>query len=396
MTDINIELTRTQMQFVNCADRFSAFIGGVGSGKTFAGCVKDIVHASIPGSLGIVIAPTYPMLKDATLRTFQGIAGDAIQSFNKSDMTMTIKGGGEILFRSADNPDRLRGPNLHWAHMDEGAMCPSGTFDIVIGRLRADGKAGKLWLTTTPNGRNWLYRRREEMRLFKASTTENPYLSREFVESLERSYTGEFAKQELYGEFITLEGLVYDGFREDIHIIDRDPSEMRYWALTCDEGYTNPAVILLIGVDSDSRLHVYREFYQRGVLQDRVVEKAIDFRTSYRLSVVTVDASAAGLIAEMLDRGLPAEPAKGRVLDGISAVQSMLVVQGDGHPRLTVDPSCANTINEFESYVWKDGKDEPVKDNDHALDAIRYFINWLYEEKEIVRIGYEPVQIGNY
>jgi phage terminase large subunit len=60
------------------------------------------------------------------------------------------------------------------------------------------------------------------------------------------------------------------------------------------------------------------------------------------------------------------------VLDGITKVQDYLKIQGDGKPRLTVDPSCVNTINEFESYVWKENKDEPVKDNDHAMDALRY------------------------
>jgi phage terminase large subunit len=50
-------------------------------------------------------------------------------------------------------------------------------------------------------------------------------------------------------------------------------------------------------------------------------------------------------------------------------------VQGDNRPRLTVDPSCVETINEFESYVWKPEKDEPVKENDHAMDALRYGIN---------------------
>ncbi len=71
---------------------------------------------------------------------------------------------------------------------------------------------------------------------------------------------------------------------------------------------------------------------------------------------------------------LPADGYKGRVLDGITAVQGYLAIQGDGRPRLTVDPSCVDTINEFESYVWKPEKDEPVKENDHAMDALRYAI----------------------
>jgi hypothetical protein len=67
-----------------------------------------------------------------------------------------------------------------------------------------------------------------------------------------------------------------------------------------------------------------------------------------------------------------ATPHKGRVLDGIGRVQNLLAVAGDGKPRLAIDPSCVQTIAEMESYCWKEGKDEPEKQNDHAMDTIRY------------------------
>lgn len=368
---MKLELSKTQMRFVTCPDRFTAFIGGIGSGKTYAGCVKALTHAK-PGTLGLVVAPTYPMLKDATVRTFQEIAGDAVISFNKSELIMTILGGGEVLFRSADNPDRLRGPNLNWAHIDEGAICPPGTWEIIIGRLRADGQAGECWITTTPNGRNWLYQRRTEMTVFKSRTKDNPYLSEEFITSLEKSYTGEFARQELDGEFVSLEGLVYR-FME-ANVTTRQDTEMTRWFFAIDEGYTNPAVILLVGADGDNRLHVAREWYERGKLQEAVCTQAAMWNNIYSVDMAAVDAAAAGLIADLRNHNIPAVPHKGRVLDGIAAVQNMLAVQGDGKPRLTIDPGCVNTINEFESYIWREGKDEPVKDNDHALDALRYLV----------------------
>jgi PBSX family phage terminase large subunit len=367
-----IELSPVQYDFLTCESRFSAFIGGIGSGKTFSGCVKDLA-SSKPGTLGLVVAPTYPMLRDATLRTFMDIAGDALQSFNKSDMVAKIRGGGEILFRSADNPDRLRGPNIDWAHMDEGAMCPPGTWEVVIGRLRAHGLAGSCWVTGTPNGRNWLYNRREQFTMFHARTKDNPYLAAEFIRSLEESYSGEFARQELDGEFISLEGLVYPMFKAAIHVQARQATEFQQWALAMDEGYTNPAVILLVGIDGDGRWHICREYYERGKLQKDVVATALLWgRTERTATTIAVDAAAAGLIADLRDAGLNAKAAKGRVLDGIGKVQARLKVQGDGKPRLTVDPSCVNVINEFESYVWKPEKDEPVKEHDHSLDALRY------------------------
>jgi PBSX family phage terminase large subunit len=368
-----ITLSKTQDDFVLDQTRFTAFIGGIGSGKSFAGAVKALLNAKA-GTIGLVLAPTYPMLRDATLRTFRDIAGEAIVDFSKSDMIARMVTGGEILFRSADNPERLRGPNLHWAWIDEGALCPPDTWDIVIGRLRADGLAGPCWITSTPKGRNWLYHRRDMMKIYKAKTAENRHLSPDFIQSLRDSYSGDFARQELEGEFISLEGRVYNMFGE-ANIQQRDLKDFQQFGLAMDEGYTNPAVILLIGEDSDRRLHICREYYERGKLQSDVVATAKQWYNEFSARLCAVDASAAGLIADLRNSGVAASPAKGRVLDGIQAVQNRLQIAGDGRPRLTVSPDCTATISEFESYVWKPLKDEPVKENDHAMDAIRYYLD---------------------
>jgi PBSX family phage terminase large subunit len=367
-----ITLYPTQDDFFLCQDRFTAFIGGIGSGKSYVGALKGI-HNSRPGTYGLVVSPTYPMLRDATLISYLELLGpENVIQFNKSEMTLIVPGGGVILFRSADNPDRLRGPNIDWAHIDEGSLCPRGTWDIVIGRLRGHGGAGPCWVTTTPKGRNWLYERQGEMTIFRASTKDNPYLSPEFVQSLERSYTGNFARQELYGEFVAFEGLVYPMFSRDTHVCRRMPEDFIYHILANDEGYTNPSVILDVGVDGDGRLHVFQEWYRRGQLQDTVVSQNRAWYDEIMPRSDVVDASAAGLIAALQAAGIPASAHKGRVQDGIANIQNLLAIAGDGNPRLTVDPSCVNTISEFESYCWKEGRDEVVKQNDHAMDALRY------------------------
>jgi phage terminase large subunit-like protein len=372
---IRLKLYPRQHDFYICPDRFAAFVGGIGSGKTFVGSLWGIQQASIPGTLGLVIAPTYPMLRDVAWRAFIEIGGEAIAEKKRGEMILTVRGGGEILFRSADNPDRLRGPNVHWALLDEAALCPRETWDVTIGRLRADGTAGPCRIVTTPKGRNWLYERQSEMTIFKAATKENPYLSPEFVSSLERSYTGNFARQELYGEFVAFEGLVYPMFSRDVHVVERPASEFKSRWFGNDEGYTNPSVILDVGVDNDGRLHVFREWYRRGQLQDTVVAVNLAWYNETHPEGIVVDSSAAGLIAAMCAVGLPALWHKGRVQDGISKVQNLLAIAGDGKPRLTIDPSCVQTIAEAESYCWKEGRDEPEKQNDHAWDTIRYIVD---------------------
>jgi phage terminase large subunit len=133
--------------------------------------------------------------------------------------------------------------------------------------------------------------------------------------------------------------------------------------------------MLLVGKDGDGRLHILKEYYERGKLQSEVVQAASKWVNEYQVNIAAVDAAAAGLIADMRNNGIPARAAKGRVLDGIHSVQDLLKIQDDGKPRLTVDPSCVNTINEFESYAWRPEKDEPLKENDHAMDAIRYYVD---------------------
>ena len=388
--EIDVELYRTQYDFVACTDRFTAFIAGIGSGKTFGGAVKGITLAQ-PGTLGLVTAPTYPMLRDATLRAYQDLLGDHL-SVNKAEMLGTLSNGAEILFRSADNPDRLRGPNIWWAHIDEGALCPPGAWDVVIGRLRAGGKAGPCFVTSTPKGRNWLYERASQMRVFRAHTRDNPYLAGEFVESLEDAYTGKFAAQELAGEFVGFEGLVYEEFSRERHV-GAHAGPWKRVIVGADEGYTNPAVLLAIGEDGDGRLHVLEEFYQRRVLQGDVVAACIEIGKRNPAEAVIVDPSAAGLIAELRAVGLPARAADNAVTDGIQAVKARLAVAGDGRPRLTFASGCANTIAEMESYVWKERagavRDEPEKVNDHAMDALRYAVMYAGKPQRRVAHSYQ-------
>ncbi len=204
------------------------------------------------------------------------------------------------------------------------------------------------------------------------------------------SLTGVRRKRLFEGLWTTPEGVVFDEFNRDVHVQTRKPSEFQYWFLALDEGYVHPAVILLVGVDADLRLHVAREFYRRGVLNSAVAKRAVQWATQARTRLVVVDQAAAGLIAEIqsLDDALEVVGSKGRVQDGIGLVQELLKVQGDGRPRLTIDPSCVNTINDFESYVHKPGSEAVVKANDDTCDALRYGVFYLFgsevEEQSLV------------
>ena len=165
-----------------------------------------------------MIAPTFRMLRDATWRTALEVwqaAGLAEQVLRGDELRVVFVNGAEALFRSAEDPERLRGPNASWAWIDEGALCSPDTWTVAIGRLRQHGTAGACWVTTTPkprnvggSGENWTRRvfvtdRTDETALYRVKTAENPFLPAAYVTSLRSQYTARLSRQELDAEYVT-------------------------------------------------------------------------------------------------------------------------------------------------------------------------------------------------
>jgi len=148
-----------------------------------------------------------------------------------------------------------------------------------------------------------------------------------------------------------------------------------------DWGFANPGVICVIGVDSDGRAQVVSEQYQRQRRVEEWVNVAKQARQAWGIRSFYCDPSEPDYIRQFRDAGLPAEQADNSVNAGIQAVKNRLVLQADGAPRLTVTADAVWTIAEFESYQWAENRygmrDQPVKANDHALDALRYGVMGL-------------------
>ena len=184
-------------------------VGGRGSGKTRAGAYKVFDYICLyPGSLGIITAPTYKVLADATWRTcLEQWPKQLVEDINLTDRRIRIA-GSEVLFRSTEDPDHLRGPNLAFFWMDEGAESCGDAFLILQGCLRQEGRPHCGWVTSTPKGHNWLYQyfatEKKDYRLIMCSSRENPFLPPEYVKSLEESYREDWALQEIEGQFVVV------------------------------------------------------------------------------------------------------------------------------------------------------------------------------------------------
>lgn len=210
-TTKTIQVYAKQRQFLESKALLRAFVGGIGSGKSYIGAL-DMLKRSKRGRLYLVTAPTYPMLSDATFRSLTGL-GQGLGAIAPGDAKMSpppsvkLRNGAEVLFRSTDNPEMLRGPNLSGVWMDEASLSKQEAFDILLGRLREGGEQGWLTATFTPKGKiHWTYKLfgtgQPDTELIHATSDENPFLPPSFVDNVRKRYTAQQIKQELGGLFI--------------------------------------------------------------------------------------------------------------------------------------------------------------------------------------------------
>lgn len=209
-----VRLHRVQHQFCHSPALYRAFVGGRGSGKSFAACY-DLIRRAKRGRTYLLAAPTYPMLFDSEFRTFTNLARELgvlgeVKASAPAHCRLTT--GAEILFRSADDPERLRGPNLSGAVLMEASLMAREVYDIAIACLRQNGESGFLTAAMTPRGPNhWSYEvfatGRPDTALFRAPTRSNPFLPPGFEDTIRRQYGDtQFARQELDGDFVQVEG----------------------------------------------------------------------------------------------------------------------------------------------------------------------------------------------
>lgn len=379
-TALHVRLYPTQDDFVSDTSRYTAFIGGRNSGKTYSGSVKALLRAT-QGGLGLIAAPNFPMLEHGAKRQFLERLDETGVRYDKNDQKGILRipdWNTEVLFVTLESESRVRGPNADWAWPDEFEyVTDRGIWKALKGAVRA-GDNPQLFGTSTPKGRRiawdeWVVGKTKHHALYKATTFDNPFIDAEdYVTGL--GYDGVFYEQEITADFVSFEGLVYPAFSRDTHVQSVD-TEGWSTVIGVDLGTRNPTAILTCRYAGE-RFHVESEHYQRGMSSDEITDAAVAAWERTKAEYMLVDPSAAGLILSLQARGVRVRKATNDVMVGISTVTSVL-------PHMTVDPSCVNTIAEFESYQYPSGsaageRDSPIKANDHCQDVIRYLCLELF------------------
>lgn len=399
-----------QHEFLSSDAHFAAFVAGIGSGKTTTGTHRGVRAAfgqigseSIPApNTGMVCAPTYDMINLIVVPSYYQVLGGTVEEggliadYNKSEKVMTLINGSKIVFRSTDNPERLRGPNLSWIHLDEAALMSEDVWKIVFGRIRADGKFGYIWLTSTPAGRNWIYQKwvqdkRDSYHLVKMHTFENIFLHPDFIQELALEYDGDYAKQELGGAFVGFKGLIYPEFNPDRHLFhgEIDTSRYAYFVAGVDWGFASPGVILVGGVDADGRIDIVHEDYTKRREIDDWASVAYQLHEAYNIQTFYCDPSKPDYIAKFVEAGCNAIGADNTVESGIQDVRRMITRRdAEKKPYLRLHNVTPWTQTEFTQYQWltrnvqgvgEVNLDVPRKAKDHTMDSLRYLVRGVVE-----------------
>ena len=279
----------------------------------------------------------------------------------------------------------VQGITLAGALMDEVALMPRSFVEQVCARCSVAGS--KMWFNCNPHSpEHWFYK--EWIMKCKAKNAlhihftmaDNLSLAPEIRQRYERLYAGVFYRRYILGEWCAAEGLVYDF--TDGSITDERPAGFEYY-ISVDYGTLNPFSAGLWSVAGDKAVRI-KEFYydgrnkKRQLTDEEYCNEVIALAEGYAISKVIVDPSAASFITALKRRGMRVQQANNSVLDGI---RRTAVYLRDGN--IKIHRSCIDAIREFGLYRWdeKSGVDRVIKENDHAMDDIRYFCNTIMLRK---------------
>lgn len=281
--------------------------------------------------------------------------------------------------------DLIQGITLAGMFFDEVALMPESFVNQATGRLSVDGS--KMWFNCNPDGPyhwfkvNWIDKISDKNLIYLHFTMDDNLSLSERIKKRYRSmYSGVFYKRYILGLWTVAEGIIYDMFDMAKHVYDQATDFMLddiY--ISIDYGTQNATVFLLWRKGKDGIWYCTKEFYYSGRDEKKqktdkeFADELEEFTKDFKIKKIIVDPSAASFIAELKQRGFRIKKAKNDVIDGIRFVGSLL-----NEEKIQFSKECVNTLKEFNSYIWDvkatdRGEDKPVKTNDHAMDAVRYF-----------------------
>ncbi len=350
-------------------------------GTSFAICGKTI--ASVRRN---IVTPIIPLLRQLGFICEERLSrGEITITYGKRTNKFFLFGGKDEASASL-----IQGMTLGGVLFDEVALMPRSFVEQALARCSLEG--AKFWFNCNPENpqhwfkKEWIDKAEQKNCLhLHFLMQDNPSLSKKVIERYNSLYSGAFYERFVEGKWVAAEGIVYPQFSEKIHVVSPPEEPMEKYYISCDYGTVNPASFGLWG-KKDGIWYRISEYYHSSRREgfqktDEEHYSSLEELASGReIEGVIVDPSAASFI-QCINRHSKyrAIPAQNQVLDGIRQVSDCLKQK-----KIMFSPACRDTLREFSLYRWdsSSSKDTVRKENDHAMDDIRYFVSTVLQRPE--------------
>lgn len=396
MATKTLRLHKFQDEAIFAPQRFKAIVAGLQSGKTIAGAVwARMQFDQFPEDAGLIAAPTYKILEQSTLPKFFEINPDLKRFYHKSDSCIEVPNRGVIYIRSVENPNVIEGMTLRWIWPDEAGQMKLDAWVNFQGRLSI--LQGSMLATTTPYTMNWLYNDffqkwkegNKDYLVVQFRSCDNPYFPAEEYERVKNSMDGRTFRRRYDGMFEKMEGLVYEDFSPTVNVIDPLNLKFKEVILGADWGYVHQTALVVIGITADNHYYVIEEYYETGKITSEIIERMKYLIRKYKIRFVYPDPAEKDRLEEMKRAGIfPRDVVKNKdsIVRGIDDIRA-LIKEGRFH----IFKTCPHIIDEFCTYhydLYKEGertKENPVKEDDDLMDALRYPIMMYTPAKSYIK-----------
>lgn len=367
--------------------------------------------------------------KDSIVSTKKGRSGTGISEI----VVKSIHGGHstihlETVRSYVQNPMGLESSDWDWIHIDE--PCPQAMW-TAVSRGLVD-RNGSAWFTCTPLKEAWINDFFIPSSLTRAtfdrpytdekasapkwvitgSSRDNPHISKEALAAFEEDISEEERACRIRGIPMALSGLVYKDFDQSVHVYRDTPAG---WddAQTPPQSYTirtfidphpkTPHAILHFATAPTGHTFIFREMFRPGLIRD-ITEHISAQVEGYHVEDFLCDPIAwienpitgSCMADEFYEAGLPVSPAPKDLSYGILKTQAKFRERDvQGNPTILVHESCEEFLYEIDRYIWQEGKEKPVDENDHMMEnlyrAVLTKLNYVREEQR--EVNYKPIEV---
>ncbi len=333
-----------------------------------------------------IVTPVIPLIRQL------GFSCEEKLSKNEITITYGKRTNRFYLFGGKDEASAslIQGMTLGGVLFDEVALMPRSFVEQALARCSLEG--AKFWFNCNPENpqhwfkKEWIEKAHQKNCLhLHFLMSDNPSLSKKVIERYRSLYSGPFYERFVEGKWVAAEGIVYPQFNEKDHVTLPPSDTFEKYYISCDYGTVNPSSFGLWGKHDGVwyRINEYYHDSRREGFQktDEEHYSSLENLASGReIEGVIVDPSAASFIQCITRHGkYRAIPAKNQVIDGIRLVSDALLQK-----KIKFSPLCRDSIREFSLYRWdsSSSKDSVRKENDHAMDDIRYFVSTVLAKPE--------------